>query len=63
MKVKEFYDDIAKQADTTGLHVNAADTSRVLHLAFLALSYLEPEECLDLLAKAIVAARKKNKRV
>jgi len=61
MKAKEFYDQVMGEADTRGTHINAAEVSRVLHVAFLELNRMAPVEIMDTICRCMAAAQKKEK--
>jgi len=61
MKAKEFYDQVMGEADTRGTHINAAEVSRVLHVAFLELGRMDSVAMLDTICRCITAACKKEK--
>ena len=49
MKLKEFYNEVAKKADTETQKINAADVSRVLRVAGDILAEMKGRELVDLL--------------
>ena len=61
MTTKDFYTEIQRTADTEGTQINAADVSRVLHLAFFALARMSSAGMCDTLSRCMQAARKKEK--
>jgi hypothetical protein len=61
MKLTDFYNEVAKHADTAKTSINVADTRRVLSEAFLVLSNMDPADLCDTLAKGLAQAQKKNK--
>jgi hypothetical protein len=61
MTVSEFYNAVAKRADTEKTKISAADTSRVLSEAFQVLASLDTATLMDLLAKGLAGAKKKEK--
>lgn len=60
MKLTDFYNEVAKRADTSKTEINVADTRRVLSEAFLLLSEMDAAELADTLAKGLVNAKKKR---
>lgn len=60
MKLTDFYNEVAKRADTGKTNINAADTKRVLSEAFLVLSELDAAELADTIAKGLATAKKKK---
>jgi hypothetical protein len=61
MKLSEFYDEVARRADTDRTKITAADTRRVLSEAFKVLVKLDAATCSDELAKGLETAAKKGK--
>jgi hypothetical protein len=59
MKVNDFYNEVARHADTPTLKINAADTKRVLHVAFKILAKMKAADCADTIAKALALGAKK----
>jgi len=59
MKLTDFYNNVARSADTDKTAISVADTKRVLSEAFLHLAKLDAADCADTLAKGLVAAQKK----
>lgn len=59
MTLTDFYNEVAKKADTDTLQIGAADTKRVLAVAFSVLHGLPTVEVLDLVAKGLATAAKK----
>jgi hypothetical protein len=57
----DFYNEVAKQADTDTLKIGAADTKRVLAVAFSVLHTLPTATVLELLGKGLATAAKKQK--
>lgn len=49
MNVKDWYDEVARRADTTGIGVGAAETSRVLSEAAKVLAEQPPDKALGVL--------------
>ncbi len=58
MKVTDFYNEVAKRADTDKTQINVAETRRVLSQGFQVLVGLSTEECADTIAKLLAAAAK-----
>ncbi|MGF1579636.1 MAG: hypothetical protein ACFCD0_09760 [Gemmataceae bacterium] len=59
MKISEFYDEVARRADTDKTEINVAITKRVLSEAFIVLAGLETADAIDTVAKGIATAAKK----
>jgi hypothetical protein len=59
MTLNEFYNEVARQADTDTLKIGAADTKRVLATAFTLLAKQDAATVLDLVAKGLAAAKRK----
>jgi len=62
MKVTDFYNAVARKADTDTTKINAAEVRRVLATAFEELSSLPAAEAMDVVAKAMVSAAKRKKK-
>lgn len=60
MKLTDFYNEVAKRADTSKTDINVADTKRVLSEAFLVLCELDAAELADTIAKGLATAKKKK---
>ena len=60
MKLNDFYNAVAKRADTEKTSISAAETKRVLSEAFLVLASLDSAELLDTVAKGLAQAKKKG---
>jgi hypothetical protein len=60
MKVNDFYNEVARKADTTGTKINAAATRRVLKVAFQMLGKMSATEFSETVAKAVASASKKK---
>lgn len=58
MKVNDFYNEVARRADTEGTKINVAETKRVLTQAFKLLNELSPAEAVETLGKALASAAK-----
>ena len=63
MKPKDFCDQVANLPALAGLGLEAADVRRVLSGGFLVLSNMEPVECCDTIARAMVEARNAAKKM
>ena len=61
MKVNDFYNEVARRADTEGTKINVADTKRVLSQAFKLLNEMNAADAADTIAKALAAAAKAKK--
>ncbi|XZE55898.1 hypothetical protein SH139x_001947 [Planctomycetaceae bacterium SH139] len=59
MKLTEFYNEVAKRADTDKTAINVADTKRVLSEAFLLLAQMDAADLSDTIAKGVAQAKKK----
>ncbi len=59
MKLTDFYNQVARSADTDKTQISVADTKRVLSEAFIHLAKLSATECNDTIAKGLAAAQKK----
>jgi len=59
MKLTDFYNEVARNADTDKTAISVADTKRVLSEAFLYLAKLGAADCADTIAKGLTAAQKK----
>lgn len=62
MKLNEFYNEVARRADTDKTNIGVADTKRVLSEAFLYLASLDGPDMIDTIAKGIATAAKKLKK-
>ncbi len=60
MTVTEFYNEVARLADTDRTKINVADTKRVLAVGFSVLCKLDAAECADVIAKGLAQAKKKK---
>lgn len=60
MNLSEFYNEVARRADTEKTAIGVADTKRVLSEAFLVLSAMDSADCTQLLGKALSTAKKKS---
>ena len=61
MNLKDFYNAVAAEADTDTLKIGAADTKRVLAVAFSVLHTLPTADVFDLIAKGLATAAAKVK--
>ena len=61
MTLNEFYNAVAKQADTDTLKIGAAETKRVLSEAFKILATLDGPTLADVVAKGLAKAKAKEK--
>ena len=55
-RLNDIYNEVAKRADTAGLHINAAETKRVLACFFDVLVDHPPAVAFDLVAKGLKRA-------
>lgn len=60
MKVTDFYNEVSRLVDTDKTQINAAETKRVLAMAFVVLSKMDATECADTIAKGLAIAKKKG---
>lgn len=61
MKLTDFYNQVARRADTAKTAINVAETKRVLSVAFTVLSEMDIVEATDVIAKGLSTAKKKRK--
>jgi hypothetical protein len=54
--LNEFYNEVARRADTDGLQINAAETKRVIACFFDVLQDYPPTIAMDLIAKGLKRA-------
>jgi hypothetical protein len=54
--LNDFYNEVAKRADTEGLQINAAETKRVIACFFDVLQHCPPTMAMDLMAKGLKRA-------
>lgn len=59
MKLSDFYNDVAGKVDTDKTQINAAETKRVLAVAFDVLAAMDAAEATDTISKGISAAAKR----
>jgi hypothetical protein len=59
MKVNDFFNEVARRADTAGTQINVAETRRVLAVAFDLMAELDGDELMEFLARALAQARKR----
>jgi hypothetical protein len=62
MKLSDFYNTVARQADTEKTAINAAETKRVLSVAFTVLSEMSIVDATEVIAKGLSTAHKKKKK-
>ena len=60
MNLNEFYDEVARHADTAGTKIGAAETKRVLSEAFKVLCGLDSVTMAEVIAKGLSTAKKKK---
>ena len=60
MTLNDFYNEVARQADTGTLKIGAADTKRVLATAFTILAKQDAATVLELIGKGLTTAKKKS---
>lgn len=58
--LSEFYDEVARRADTDKTKINAAETKRVLSEAFIVLSGLDAASFADIVSKGVARAKAKS---
>lgn len=61
MTLSDFYNEVARLADTEKTQINAAATKRVLAIAFQLLSKMDAASCGELVAKGLRTAANKEK--
>jgi hypothetical protein len=61
MTLTEFYNEVARRADTAGLKINVAETKRVLATFFDVLEDLSPCDAFDMVAKGLKQAGKRRR--
>ena len=59
MKLTDFYNEVAKRADTEKTTITVAETKRVLSEAFLVLAAMDAAEFADTVSKGVLQAKKK----
>ena len=59
MTLTEFYDEVARKADTPGTKIGAAETKRVLAVAFELMQGYDAATVLELIGKGLATAKKK----
>lgn len=59
MTLNEFYDEVARKADTDKTKISAAETKRVLSEAFKVLVALDAATVAELISKGLATAKKK----
>ncbi len=60
MTLNDFYNAVAKRADTAKTKINAAETRRVISEAFVVLSKMKAPDATNIIAKGIAAGAKKK---
>ena len=58
--LNEFYNEVARRADTEGLKINAAETKRVIACFFDVLQHCPPTMAMDLIAKGLKRAAQRQ---
>jgi len=58
MKITDFYNEVARKADTSKTSISAAETKRVLSEAFVILAKMDAAELTDTLAKGLAVTKK-----
>lgn len=61
MNLNEFYNEVARRADTGKTAITAAETRRVLSEAFLVLNKMKAADAAGVVAKGLASAAKKSK--
>lgn len=61
MTLNDFYNAVAKRADTAKTQITAAETRRVLSEAFVVLSKMNAVDSSNIVAKGIASGAKKKK--
>jgi ribosomal protein S7 len=59
MSISDFYNEVARKADTDKTKIGAAETKRVLSEAFKILAAMPGPDMMDVLSKCITNAAKK----
>ncbi len=62
MTVSEFYDEVARRADTEKTKIGAAETRRVLSEAFQVLAALDAATFAEVMSKGLTSAKKKAEK-
>ncbi|MBX7103497.1 MAG: hypothetical protein K1X57_05425 [Gemmataceae bacterium] len=60
MTLSDFYNEVARRADTDKTHIGAAETKRVLSEAFKILVGLDSATAAEIIAKGLSTAKKKK---
>ncbi len=60
MKLTDFYNEVTRKTDTSKTQINAAETKRVLSVAFDMLSKMDAAEMSDTIAKGLAVDKKKR---
>lgn len=61
MTLGDFYNEVARLADTAKTKIGAADTKRVLAVAFSLLAKMDAADATDIVSKGLNTAKKKTK--
>lgn len=59
MTISDFYDEVARRADTDKTKIGAAETKRVLSEAFKVLAGMTAADAFEVVGKAMAAAGRK----
>ena len=59
MKLSDFYNEVSRLTDTDKTQINAAETKRVLAVAFDLLAKMDATEMADTLSKGLSQAKKR----
>lgn len=62
MTLSEFYDEVARRADTDKTKIGVADTKRVLSEAFKVLAAMDAAGFAEVVAKGVSTAKKKAEK-
>lgn len=62
MSLTDFYNEVARQADTDTLKIGASETKRVLAVAFSVLAKQDATTVLTVIAKGLENAKKKSEK-
>lgn len=60
MSLTDFYNEVARHADTDTLKIGASETKRVLAVMFTQLAKLDAATAFDLIARGLENAKKKD---
>jgi len=61
MNLNDVYNQVAKRADMDGVHINVAETKRVLACFFDVLEDYPPSVCFDIIGKGLKRAGKRDR--